>query len=168
MLNHQKQAALSALWIVRLRHLKTALEQSPNSVQAWHWRAQVKVLRFMISRYGDQTDVPTLPPKNQPLLHFEVPKWPNPPKPRGKLRKILKRIKKTNELKPNEPMLGNTLPDSSPAPLFKVSDIKPETERYTPTTLLEKILLADIPGPTLILVVSIWGVLLFFYLVSRQ
>lgn len=147
----------------RLRRLEVALQESPHSIQSWHWRAQIKVLSFILSRYGDQTDVPTLPPKNQPLLHFEVPKWPNPPKPRGKLRKILKRIKKTNELKPNEPLPRNTLPDGSPAPLFITSRASSKTPPPVPRTPLGKITQAEISPPVFVIVMVLWLVFLLIY-----
>jgi hypothetical protein len=44
---------LAAAWSSRLHSLKTALDEDPNNFQAWHWRIQVRVLTFLVSRYGD-------------------------------------------------------------------------------------------------------------------
>jgi hypothetical protein len=124
--HHQKQAALSSSWIARLRHLETALAESPDSVQAWHWRAQIKVLRFVISRYGDETELPTLRTKNEPLPDFELPKPPKPPMPLAKVQQILGHVQEINQLKPNESLPRNTLPDGSPAPIrLNLSQARP-------------------------------------------
>ncbi|HEY0073381.1 MAG TPA: hypothetical protein VGB77_04705 [Abditibacteriaceae bacterium] len=115
--HHQKQAALSSSWTARLRHLEVALAESPDSVQAWHWHAQIKVLRFVTSRYGDETELPTLRTKNEPLPDFELPKPPKPPMPLAKMQQILGHVQEINRLKPNEPLPRDTLPDGSPAPI---------------------------------------------------
>jgi hypothetical protein len=150
--HHQKQAALSYSWTARLRHLETALAESPDSMQAWHWRAQIKVLRFVISRYGDETELPTLRTKNEPLPDFELPKPPKPPMPLAKMQQILGHVQEINRLKPNEPLPSNTLPDGTPAPLIATSRAKPKTATVKTATTsgntsLERFLLMEIRIP---------------------
>jgi hypothetical protein len=43
---------LGAAWSSRLESLQSALSRDPGHVQAWRWRIQVKVLTFLVSRYG--------------------------------------------------------------------------------------------------------------------
>ena len=43
---------LADRWRERLPELQARLEDAPGDLAAWHWRAEVRVLRFLISRYG--------------------------------------------------------------------------------------------------------------------
>jgi hypothetical protein len=52
-LHPHPSSQLAAVWLSRLHDLKTALKADPESFQAWHWRIQIRVLTFLISRYGD-------------------------------------------------------------------------------------------------------------------
>ena len=52
----QPISALAQGWQTRLQHYQTALEREPLSVQAWQWRIEIKVLRFLLSRYGSAAD----------------------------------------------------------------------------------------------------------------
>lgn len=119
MLNPQTQTegGLSSTRMARLRRLETALDESPHSIQSWHWCAQIKVLRFIIARYGDQPALSTLPTKNEPLPDFELPKPPKPLMPLPKMQRILGHVQQINKSKPNEPLPRNTLPDGRPAPI---------------------------------------------------
>ncbi len=163
----QIEGGTSNTRMARLRRLEAALNESPHSFQTWHWRAQIKVLRFIISRYGDGISSASLANENKALPEFEVSKWPHPPKPRGRLRKILKRVEKTNELKPNDSVPANTLANGEPAPLFTTLRSTSKQPPSVPQTLLEKILLGEISTPVAVCAFCLWVTLLLICLASR-
>ena len=45
---------LADRWRERLPELQARLEGAPGDLAAWHWRAEMRVLRFLISRYGQE------------------------------------------------------------------------------------------------------------------
>ena len=50
---------LADKWRQRLLHLQAQLADAPRDLGAWHWRAEIRVLRFLVSRYGcDETPAP--------------------------------------------------------------------------------------------------------------
>lgn len=43
---------LADKWGERLLNLEAQLEREPANVMVWHWRGEIRVLRFLLRRYG--------------------------------------------------------------------------------------------------------------------
>lgn len=115
----QKSAAPSLSWAARLRLLELALAESPKSAQSWHWRAQIKVLRFLVSRYGNVLLKSTSYEDDTPssIPDFPLPNPPYPPKSLASMQRLLSDVQRINDLKPEAPLPPHVLPDGTPAPL---------------------------------------------------
>ena len=49
---------LADKWGERLRILETQLKREPADMMLWHWRAQARVLRFLLARYAREPLAP--------------------------------------------------------------------------------------------------------------
>lgn len=91
---------LAAEWISQLRLLQQSLRDDPQHSQAWRWRIRVKVLTYLILRYGGD---PWIDPRasrdcRRPLLTLRAifPRAGSPIRTRRELREILARIAEIN------------------------------------------------------------------------
>lgn len=94
---------LTADWIVQLRQLQQSLRDDPHCSQAWRWRIRVKVLTYLVLRYGADP-VMERRAANRPALPFSALRdmmagYGSPPRTRRELRQILNRIAEINLLK---------------------------------------------------------------------
>lgn len=93
----QNQSAPPTSWAARLRLLEALLAQSPDSAQAWHWRVQIKILRFLVARYGDVNLPPAMGKSvRTPLSDLMLPKRLHTLKTSSALRNITSRIRERN------------------------------------------------------------------------
>jgi len=106
-LHSQPESQLAASWSARLQRLESALLDAPHSAQAWRWRVQVKVLHFLLARYGGRTDLdgerprtetPTTPPESS------LPDKSKPPMAPLKMRRVLVRVAQGNFRKGYDPL----------------------------------------------------------------
>ena len=91
---------LAAGWQSRLQHLETVLDAKSIHALAWRWRTELRVLRFLLSRYGDD------PLIDDAAVYAKTPPAPlvlrlrlgagNRPKSRQSMRLILDRIASAN------------------------------------------------------------------------
>ena len=51
---------LAAGWQSRLQHLETVLHAESIPPLAWRWRIELRTLRFLLSRYGDDPSIEDL------------------------------------------------------------------------------------------------------------
>lgn len=92
---------LAASWLSQLRHLNSSLSEESANALACHWRIRIKVLSFLVSRYGDDpslaferrgdttnTYIPDIEVQDKPL------------RSRQAIRKTLNRIAEANQYKP--------------------------------------------------------------------
>lgn len=118
---------LSSSWQARLRYWESALADNPDSPVAWRWRIQIKILRFMLSRYSDFERVPILPEASPTITVFDVPPHPTPPKSDVTLRRSLFRVAKTNGFKPHH------IQNPADWPLPKTQGLSPAEKVEWPT-----------------------------------
>ncbi len=97
-------SALAEEWRARLRICQDAIAREPLAAQGWHWRVQIKVLRFLLARYGNQPESGSVPAKSE----LPLPKRPlfvlfgardtgKAPRTRQTIRHTLERIAKVNQ-----------------------------------------------------------------------
>jgi hypothetical protein len=92
-------SALGAAWSSRLESLQSALSRDPGHAQAWRWRIQIKVLTFLLSRYGaapnldwqeQRPPAPVVPPDILDSAHGK------PLRSHGAIRKSLQHFEEVN------------------------------------------------------------------------
>jgi hypothetical protein len=87
---------LAVRWLTQLRSLRRALVREPSSHEAWHWRIRIKVLSFLVSRYGDDPAIESRLGAGHPPISLIVPKdsayKEHPPRSAAELRELLHQI----------------------------------------------------------------------------
>lgn len=63
----QPISRISANWHSQLQHFAARLERAPDDALAWQWRIQIKVLSFLIARYG-KPNLDWQPPQPRPTF----------------------------------------------------------------------------------------------------
>lgn len=93
---------MSAAWIAELRRYAAALAADPTHRESWLWRIRIKVLMYLIWRYGEDPYLDVkgyVPPiavsSRLPSSHRSS----NPPRSRAEMRGILDRIAELNRFK---------------------------------------------------------------------
>jgi hypothetical protein len=94
-------SALTQDWQARLQQSQDALRREPAARQAWHWRVQVKVLRFLLARYGDAPHEAVAAPAgqlpgHQLFLMLNVLGIGKKPRSRETIRRTLENIAAVN------------------------------------------------------------------------
>lgn len=96
----QPSSASSQLsWSARLQRLESYLATDFASTQHWSWRVQVKVLRFLLARYGQSEALDTKPsntPAPKGLPEIPLPDKTKPPMEDLKIRRMLVRVAQRN------------------------------------------------------------------------
>ena len=87
-------------WFARWRRLSAQLRAAPANPDAWLWRLQSRILRYLLNRYGDD---PTIGESPQHVIdefaYFHEPMSPGrPPRSRESIRAILERIAAAHRL----------------------------------------------------------------------
>ena len=67
----QPLSVLAQEWQMRLQSYQDAIEREPASPAAWHWRVQIKVLRYLLSRYGNEPEPSNSTSNLIPLAHTQ-------------------------------------------------------------------------------------------------
>lgn len=81
---------LTGIWERRLSECRSALDVDRD--YAWFYRIRIKVLEYLIGRYGGEAlDVPPPAPRRDPEI-FLPPDRPRPLKSRESLRAVLRQI----------------------------------------------------------------------------
>jgi hypothetical protein len=88
-------------WRERLNYWENALAQKPDSPIAWRWRIQVKILRFMLSRYGAAPLEDALPHEDGLAVFHPAPN-PKPAREAWQLSRTLWKVHNANLTKPEE------------------------------------------------------------------
>ena len=104
-LNFHAESQNPVSWEARLRDCQSSLADNPGSPLAWRWRAQIRVLKFLISRYGNNLAVELEhrgPRSRSNFAEVALPLNPKPPKPLSVVRRILAHIADGNRNKPSE------------------------------------------------------------------
>jgi hypothetical protein len=93
---------LAGQWVARLRELQASLNSHPNDWSAWRWHIHVKILIYLVRRYGAD---PALDAKSHSLDVY-ASSWGQPPsthrriRSRAELCAILMRVAEINACKP--------------------------------------------------------------------
>ena len=91
----------AAAWATELQHLNSFLQLDPANPEAWRWRMQVRILSFLIARYGTEPSRGAEPVEH--VASSPVPAVPFPERhsrslrARGVLRQFLERIADANQ-----------------------------------------------------------------------
>ena len=70
---------LALRWMTQLDSLKAMVASDPDSFHAWRWLILIKVLSFLVSRYGDDAQIdlagglPATPPRQIRLAEWFTP-----------------------------------------------------------------------------------------------
>ncbi|HRX86588.1 MAG TPA: hypothetical protein P5572_16315 [Phycisphaerae bacterium] len=91
---------LADIWRLRLALLHDALAGAPDSTSAPHWLMRVRILRFLLGRYGDDPGLDAVDPPAPPLFAQVQPddrELGAPPRSRDEIRYVLTRIADQNE-----------------------------------------------------------------------
>ena len=92
----------AAAWIAQLRRYAAALAQDPTHRESWLWRIRIKVLMYLIWRYGEDPylDVRSHTPAVAVAGHLPFSsRFSNPPRSRTEMRVLLDRIAELNRFK---------------------------------------------------------------------
>jgi len=60
-------------WQAQLEMLQAALSHDPTNPLAWRWRVRVKVLCYLVSRYGEQSNLVLPPLERETKKRIELP-----------------------------------------------------------------------------------------------
>lgn len=94
---------LSAKWIAQLQQLQQSLRNDPHNFQAWRWRIRIKVLTYLVLRYGGDPSVEfkacLVPVRLLPVIGDVAAICGTPVRTRWELREILSRIAEINRFK---------------------------------------------------------------------
>lgn len=145
------ETSLPSIWEERLHYWEATLTRDPDSPVAWRWRIQIKILRFLLSRYGSFESAPSPPEESPTITVFNVPSHPSPPKSDLTLRRSLFRVAKSNSFKPPERRESVAPPVISPAPIEPQAYENPLVTailKTRPLTLVEIFFLTDIESWT--------------------
>jgi hypothetical protein len=97
-------SSLAVRWSTQLRSLRRALMGEPSSHEAWNWRIRIKVLSYLVSRYGDDPAIESHPEAGLPPISSIVPKdsafKEHPPRSAAELRTLLHRIAEAKRPEP--------------------------------------------------------------------
>ncbi len=95
---------LAGAWQTRLDEIRGSLDRDPSHPNAWLWRIHGRILKFLLTRYGeDQSSIvnaarrPLGPPHAVLTLG---PKYGRPPKSAVQIRRLLVRIAEANQCTP--------------------------------------------------------------------
>ena len=97
-------AAAVADWRRRCIHLATALRTAARDDDAWQWRIHLRILSYLLRRYGHVAPAPLdSPPPAEPFTEAEPTVYPladptegRPPRSREEIRIVLIRIAVAN------------------------------------------------------------------------
>ncbi len=129
--NLRVQLQDSHSWEARLQYWTSALDDNPNSPAAWRWRVQIRVLKFLLSRYSGRAFEGTHHTLKS-LPNFALLENPKPPFPVPIMRRVLGHIVEINKEKPQEPPIppltnrpAKSLldPETSPLAQFLLTDL---------------------------------------------
>lgn len=86
----------AASWLAQRQELAARLEHDPSNAQAWYWRARIKLMSFLLTRYGNAPP-PSATAAGSPSPPLTIRKLPpKPPRPTATFRVALKRIATAN------------------------------------------------------------------------
>jgi len=87
-------------WQARLDEIRGSLQRDPSHANAWFWRIQGRILRFMVARYGHDQSLPVNAvrrPLGPPHVVLTLgPDYGRPPKSAVRIRRLLERITEAN------------------------------------------------------------------------
>jgi hypothetical protein len=94
---------LAIEWVEQLRHLQQSLRADPRNSQAWRWRIRVKVLTYLVLRYGGDPSADLkaarVPLRPMPAIRDISSIYGAPVRTRRELLEVLGRIAEINRLK---------------------------------------------------------------------
>lgn len=95
--------SLAVDWVAQLRHLQQSLRADPQNSQAWRWRIRIKVLTYLVLRYGGDSNVDLKaackPLRPLPVIRDVSSIYGAPVRSRRELLEILSRIAEINRFK---------------------------------------------------------------------
>ncbi len=99
-LSDSSGSQLAPQWSAQLLHLTALLSDDPVHAQAWRWRLRIKLLRFLLARYGNNPSLQRHQSSVHRPLRMRQMRFPNlgkAPRSRKTIRETLDRIAEVNE-----------------------------------------------------------------------
>ena len=91
--------SLARLWRDRLDRVQARLQRRPAGIDAWQWRIEVRILSYLLTRYGGDPDLRPPPRRPRPLTYDRQrdPTDGPPPRSSGEIRGTVERIAEANQ-----------------------------------------------------------------------
>lgn len=143
------ESSLSSSWQTRLHYWEATLARDPDSPVAWRWRIQIKILRFLLSRYDGFEEEPTPASSPTGITFFDIPAPPARPKSDLTIRRSLFHVAKINGLKPQKVYKPGELQNS----------VAIQKSAESPEEPILPFEVAEAPNPSLDSCVASWAAL---------